>query len=383
MSRSVAAKKASRAMTMGGLSEDDRKSVKRKLQKFQKIAERNISNNPTVIAKKEPLKKRSRKSTASDKKEKNTTTKKAKRRDRSHILYDSDCESDDDEPGCLRIKPIKVKRKDVLKNNQYNNIPSHPYRCIFTGATGSGKTTNMINLLTRKRFLQNYFHKIYLYSPNVNIEEEFKKIEKKNKKTEVIKRESFDEQQLAEDFAKIVQSSKRMGDNRKALPRILFFIDDFASDKLVMSSEILIDMFFRCRKQSCSVWISTQHYKAPDSRLRNNAENHVIYMQNDKETEKIAEELAVGPFTCQIIKQWMYKVSSEAYAFLFVNRKLTPMDGRFAYTYDHKIIPPQPRGKVKGGNDRLDQGQKKGMTQEIEYDDKDRVRGDGTIHPAL
>jgi hypothetical protein len=238
----------------------------------------------------------------------------------------------------MKIRPVKVKRKNVKKHNNFSLIPSHPYRSIFTGATGSGKTTMMVNLLTRRRFLKDYFDEMYLFSPNVEVEEEFKNIGKKNKHTKIFYKEHFHLGDVTSIFEEIKNRAKEYGDvDRDKLPRVLLFIDDFASDRKVMGSKILKTIFFMSRKYSVSTWISTQYYRRVPPEIRTNAEYHVVFVQPNTESEKIADEMSVGKFTKKKMLELMNRVADTPYSFLFINRKKTPNDGRFNFTFKHRL----------------------------------------------
>ncbi len=238
----------------------------------------------------------------------------------------------------LDIGPVKVERNDFPKHNNYNNIPSHPFRCLFTGTTGSGKTTNMIQLLIQPQYLKDYFDQIYIFSPNCKTEIEFEEIQKKNR-GDVVMTEDFDEVNVNNIFQKMIRNAKKHKNDRSMMPRVLLFIDDFAGHKEVMTSDLLVKIFFMSRKYSCSTWISSQRYKCVPSNLRVNSEFHVIYEQSSMQTLLIAEELSMGRFTKDHIFNAMDKVSDTPYSFLFINARLRVHEGRFRFTYKEKLIP--------------------------------------------
>lgn len=238
----------------------------------------------------------------------------------------------------LEIGPIKVKRNDFPRHANFDNIPSHPYRTIFTGTTGSGKTTNMINLLIQPQFLKDYFDEIYVFSPNCKTEIEFEQIQINNRGN-VFMHEDFRFEQVAEIFSKLKKQAKKYRNDRSQMPRVLLFIDDFAGHKEVMNSELLVRIFFMSRKYSTSTWISSQRYKCVPSNLRVNSEYHVIYEQSSTQTLLIAEELSVGAFKKEHIFRAMDKVSETPYSFLFINGRKRVKEGRFRFTYEEQLIP--------------------------------------------
>lgn len=238
----------------------------------------------------------------------------------------------------LKIGPIEVDRPDFEKHNNFGNIPSHPYRCLFTGATGSGKTTNMINLLIKPQFLKDYFDTIYIFSPNCKTEVEFEEIQKHNR-GEVIMNNKFKQVEVQAIFDKLVRNAMKHRHDRSMMPRVLIFIDDFAGHKEVMNSRLLVDIFFMTRKYSASTWISLQRYKKAPADLRENSEFHVIYQQSATQTEIIADELTLGRFTKKHMIEAMNLVSDTDYSFLFINTRKTVPEGRFRFTYSDMLVP--------------------------------------------
>ena len=116
--------------------------------------------------------------------------------------------TDKDKPAkhkMLNIIPIKTNKKKVIHNN-FDIIPSFPRRCIFVAPTGSGKSVVIVNLLTRKRYLRNFYDVIIFYSPNVHYEEEHDEIKLKNSKAEI----KFEEEFKTNEFKAKVNSSSAL-----------------------------------------------------------------------------------------------------------------------------------------------------------------------------
>lgn len=221
----------------------------------------------------------------------------------------------------LDIKPILKSKKKQIHNN-YNLIPSFPNRCLFIAPTGSGKSVVIVNLLSRKRYLRNFYDLILFYSPNVNYEEEHKEIIVKNPDTEVKFEEKFKEKEFGAMVNKLINEQKELKDKKKPMKKILIIIDDFASDKKVMKSKTLKDLFFAGRKYNISVWITSQYYKIVPPDIRTNAEHLIIFSkQPSTELKKIAEEISIGKFNKKKIIEIFDEISNIDYSFLHYNRK--------------------------------------------------------------
>ena len=236
----------------------------------------------------------------------------------------------------LDIKPIIKKKKKQIHNN-YNLIPSFPNRCLFVAPTGSGKSVVIVNLLIRKRYLRNFYDKILFFSPNVNYEEEHIEIKLKNKKTDILFEEKFKENKFKKVIETLMAEQKELKDNKKPMKKILIILDDFASDKKVMKSKTLKDLFFAGRKYGISVWITTQYYKIVPPDIRTNAEHLIIFSkQPSSELNKIAEEISISNFSKKNIINIFDELSKIEYSFLHYNRK-QPVNKRFMFNFQSFI----------------------------------------------
>ena len=83
----------------------------------------------------------------------------------------------------IKIKPLPVKIAKCHRKVDLR-MPLNPV-VAFIGSTSSGKTTNMLNLLTKRNMLLNYF-KIFIFSRNFHRDGIWKnvKIDKKYISTE-------------------------------------------------------------------------------------------------------------------------------------------------------------------------------------------------------
>ena len=236
----------------------------------------------------------------------------------------------------LDIKPILTKNKKA-KHNNYNLIPSYPNRTLFVAPTGSGKSVVIVNLLTRKRYLRNFFDVILFYSPNVNYEEEHIEIKIKNEKAEIKFEEKFKEKEFGAMVHKLMKEQKELKDKKKPMKKILIILDDFASDKKVMKSKTLKDLFFAGRKYGICVWVTSQYYKIVPPDIRTNAEHLVIFSrQPSSELKKIAEEISIGKYTKKKIIEIFDEISTIDYSFLHYNRK-QPINKRYMINFESFI----------------------------------------------
>eukprot|EP00466_Bigelowiella_natans_P008163 jgi/Bigna1/134770/aug1.26_g9478 len=233
----------------------------------------------------------------------------------------------------LDVKPI-LKNKSKQMHNDYGLIPSFPNRCLFIAPTGSGKSVVIVNLLTRKRCLRNFFDVVSFYSPNVNYEEEHIETKIKNEKAEMKFEEKFKEKEFGAMVHKLMKEQKELKDKKKPMKKTLITIDDFASDEKVMKSKTLKDLFFAGRKCGTCVWITSQHYKIVQPDVRTNAEHLIMFSrQPSSELKKIAEEMSIGKYTKKKIIEMFDEMSTTDYSFLHYDRK-QPMNERYMMNFE-------------------------------------------------
>jgi hypothetical protein len=235
----------------------------------------------------------------------------------------------------LKIVAVDASQKSDEKNNYYGIIPGLMQRALFVGTTLAGKTNLMTNLLTREELLKKYFHSIFIFSPNIHNDPKYNLIKRHN--DEVYLFDEWDSETIYQIFEMLQHYKKEFTPSPTV--RTLFIVDDFADDKTVMKSKILKTLFIRMRHLNVSTWVCTQSYKAVPDMIRTNAEFLIVFIQNDKEAIKIAEETAVGKYRVRDITRFIERLADTPYSFMVFNRTKPPNKGRFMYGFDTVILP--------------------------------------------
>ncbi|MDB4681419.1 hypothetical protein OAE88_00765 [bacterium] len=85
----------------------------------------------------------------------------------------------------LKINEIKIggsRKAPQCQLAQAGILPKHPFRCYIVGASGSGKTNLLLNLLTRPGYYRDYFDRIFVISPTaLSLDQSYKTLEKETK----------------------------------------------------------------------------------------------------------------------------------------------------------------------------------------------------------
>jgi len=191
----------------------------------------------------------------------------------------------------LTVKPIKnfgQTEDKPLPNPMFDKfiIPNHPARVYFSGKSGSGKSTCLINLVVMNKY---YFDEIHIFSPTIGDDQNWKNyLDIYTKKEKMI--EIYDDLDieaisniLSESQQDINENSLRFGKKK------LIIIDDLINSKNIRN-EVIKSLFFKSRHWSISVYISSQSYMELPRALRVNCSNVFIFKPDNSEVKRLEEQ---------------------------------------------------------------------------------------------
>jgi len=212
----------------------------------------------------------------------------------------------------------KLVNKEVSVKNltkiEVPNLPTMPFRGIFQGGSGQGKTNAIVNFV---RFYKDndLFDKIYVICPTrdlkllslVEDKEDFylaptfdtvetiverikedvrryKRYLKDKEFYESIRHKKEDDLTM-EELSRIERMEEfPPKDPFGRFPQSLLIVDDSIGSALFSTSRknSFVNFYIRSRHQGCSVILSTQHWSGLNRSLRANATFFVIFKMNDK-----------------------------------------------------------------------------------------------------
>lgn len=207
--------------------------------------------------------------------------------------------------------------------------------CLVIGPSGSGKTTTLVNMLLRREFgVITHYHKIYVFSPTVYIDDSWellseyrpftiKCVDKKKRKTADI---IIDDELTMEKIEDILKD--QMETPNRERERVLLLIDDFAAD--LTNTRTLQRLAFRGRHMKVWLWLSSQLYRKVPRSIRVNVPYYIFFKANSNEVRTISEELATG--SVADFEAMYNECMSVPYRFLCIDMKL-PASKRYMFSF--------------------------------------------------
>jgi hypothetical protein len=222
----------------------------------------------------------------------------------------------------LIVKPFptnksKVKIRPYMENH---TIPKHPFRCILSGSSGSGKTNLLLHLLTQNAFYKDYFDIIFIISPTAGkLDDSYDVLNKSNPTTEIRIINDLDEDKIQQ----IMSTNKAIILEKKVhkSPKILIVYDDVISNKKFMNTKPFTHSFIASRHYNASVFICSQKYNGIPRVCRIQA-NAIMYFQGTNcERETMAVDHAPPGHSKREMESIIDFATGEPYSFLFINKQ--------------------------------------------------------------
>jgi hypothetical protein len=222
----------------------------------------------------------------------------------------------------ILIKPLPVQKSKFFRKVDLR-LPLDPVVC-FIGSTASGKTTNLLNLLTKRKLLLNYF-KVFIFSRNFYQDSIWENICIEEKYICLTYSESRIQRILDRQNELKEEQLEKYGNLDKFKPVLIIF-DDMIGELRNKFLSILTSMN---RHYNIHIFILSQSYKMISPIIRNQCTNWIIYpSSNEGETKKMSDELGGKKFL-----KFMEFIAQKDYQFLHIAKK-SPVKIRYRKGYD-------------------------------------------------
>ena len=143
-----------------------------------------------------------------------------------------------------------TKENKIEHNLKWPYIPDDPYRILFIGGSGSGKTNALLNLINNQPDID----KIYLY-PKDPYEAKYQYLIKKREKVGL---DHFDDPKAFIEYSNDMQDVyKNIGDYNPGKKRkVLIMFDDMIADMINNNKldSIATELFIKSRKLNISIF---------------------------------------------------------------------------------------------------------------------------------
>lgn len=179
------------------------------------------------------------------------------------------------------------KKSKFHDDNVFPNSDG-PSRCIFNGASGSGKSNFALSLLTDARQMRGYFEKIIVYCPSAELQSDYAHLESCYKMPDELEIVEFSPASVQAHWDEAKTIYKRAFDSKLPLPMTLFLFDDLINtphfDKCAAT------LMTKARHSGISVWVITQGLMTLSRLMRIQASNIFAFGPTEGEIQRLAEE---------------------------------------------------------------------------------------------
>ena len=218
---------------------------------------------------------------------------------------------------CYNALPKKYRPREYYNPNRL--MPSHPYRLCIVGASNTGKTNILMNIIE----LSKNFLKIYLYAKKLD---------------ESLYQYLIDEwKKRAEDIITVsnnVDDIVDINDINENIQNLIIF-DDFVVEKNLGK---VSELFIRGRKSNCSIVFISQTYFGIPTEIRINSD-YFIFTKNLKGNDLI--NIAKDHSGCLSINEFkrLYRLATrDGYNFFMIDLKTCDETLKFRKNFDFSLV---------------------------------------------
>lgn len=286
-------------------------------------------------------------------------------------------------------KSQPVKPFDTQVDHTVSFLPKSTFLCLLIAAKGCSKSTTTLNAFMNPQLLAKRFNRVVLISPTASLDDKmqilkehdivkvnkpllrlkYRPTPKKRMVYTVCGQRYVNEPQMKIDFANVpdympmddsdyiedfsVNTILKIFNEQKTdidkygkdmSNSVAIILDDTAGLKQWNDPRI-INAVFKCRHVKVSFWVTTQDSAAIPKKVRDNADNLLIFSLGNKDSiYKMSREAACG----MDYDDWLqlyYTAVSEPYAFLNVSR-VNPHPYKFAQSFMRFLEYTTPEQKA-------------------------------------
>ena len=216
----------------------------------------------------------------------------------------------------LTIKEIKIGNKKIKQCPlaEQGILPSHPFRSYIIGASGSGKTNLLLNLLTRDHYYKDYFDRIFIISPTaLGLDQSYKELEKKTKYI------NGKDLLYFECDESVLKGILDLQEEEKKAKKALVIMDDIVSYGKFCRSNELLQFGIMSRHYNISMFILSQAFHLIPKSVRLNMSSIYYFKGSAVETETLVEQYCPAGYRKKDFQGLVDEATEGPYSFLFID----------------------------------------------------------------
>lgn len=222
------------------------------------------------------------------------------------------------------IQPLETNKNNIPQKavSKQQIMPKYPFSMVISGASGSGKTQLLLNILSRKDLFGDYFHKIIIFSPTAgNLDDTYKLL--KLPKENFIKK--FDVSILETILSNRKKQIEKEGIEKVAkTDRVILIFDDMIAEKSFLDSKESLMMFTLLRHYLISVCILSQSFKKIPRAIRLNANYLAIFPSLESEIQIMLDEITPSGINKKDFRKIIDYCTKGRYDFMSINNHADP-----------------------------------------------------------
>ena len=232
----------------------------------------------------------------------------------------------------IDVKKEKIPQPQAAKQGI---LPEHPFRMYVVGASGSGKSNFILNLLTRENMYKDYFDSIIVISPTAaHLDPNYKVLGLPETNffapdEKVLERVMEIQEKQVEDGGK-TNSSKT-----------LILLDDIISYKQFCNSSILLKFAVMSRHWNISMVVLSQAYHRIAKSIRLQMSCIIYFKGSNKELEVMTEDFGAPGTTKKQFMQLIQEATNERYSFFFIDLHRPIEKGRYRQNLTEFLLTSQ------------------------------------------
>ena len=232
------------------------------------------------------------------------------------------------------IVPIETdKTKLPQKASSKQNItPMYPFSMVLSGRSGSGKTQLLLNMLTRKDLLGDFYHKIIIFSPTAgDLDDTYSTL--KLPPENFIKK--FDSSMLETILNNRKAEIKKDGIEKVGRHnRVILIFDDMIAERKFLESKENLMLFTLLRHYLISVVVLSQSFKKIPRSIRINSNFTCIFPSLESEIAIMIEEITPAGVSKKAFRKIIDYCTEGRYDFMTINNHAPPKERIRKNLYD-------------------------------------------------